>query len=537
MDDLLAAALLGTGKQSGAKALSFPSLDGLAKQLEDVSLERQLLLLAGSRAVYQNAGRKVVTANTSPEPAAPDATPVCSPQAAALFEQFLHQDPIELRIEAIQRLARAGQRLPAELVPQALDERHGRVREILPPVVGTLGKWLSQFNPAWHWLSTTAAQSADTTAEQVWTEGSLEQRKAILARSRASQPDLGRAWLEKAWPKEKAESKLSFLDAFQAGLSLQDESFLEACLDDRSQRVRVVAARMLARLGPAAFAARMVERADALLEFTAHRGEGDKVGKASAGALTVTPPQQFDKAWEREGLLEKPPQRKGNRAYWLEQLLELTPVTHWETKFGRGPEQLMELASASEFAESVLAAWTASALSFGSRNWLPPLWDYWVAGQQALQPDWRTRFLTNILMQMTPDITEARIVKGLNEDNPTVVNALREYTQTHHVTWSEAVGAAYLAGARRAAVHPRASGPVASDFWLIALEAATAALPESCFTRALEPWEMCEVTDDLANMWRRETDKLVDVIGARKRFADAVPLPETEETLRGQKQK
>ena len=68
-------------------------------------------------------------------------------------------------------------------------------------------------------------------------------------------------------------------------------------------------------------------------------------------------------------------------------------------------------------------------------------------------------------------------------------------------------------------------------------DVAMIALPESCFASALEPWEVSEGTDYLTNMWRRLTDQLVDVIGARKRFADAVPLPEPEETPRGQKQK
>lgn len=539
MDELLAAALLGTGKQSGTKAVSVQSLDLLANQLGDLTPERRLLLLAGARAVYQNAGRKAVAANAPQEPAAPDATPVCSAQAATLFEQFLHQEPIDLRIEASMRLARAGQRLPAVLVPQALNERQARVREVLPPVLGTLGRWLSQLNPAWDWLTKAVVQSTDADPEQVWTEGSLDQRRAILNTIRARQPEVGRAWLEHAWPKEKAENKLSLLEAFHAGLSLQDEAFLEACLDDRSQRVRAAAARLLARSGAPAFSARMTERADLLVEYAVPGAGGGKRGKANAdeGALKITPPQKFDKSWEREGILEKPPQGKGNRAFWLEQILELVPVSHWETKLSLGPEKLLTLASESEFAESVFAAWTASAIFFDCQSWLGPLWDFWVDRERAPKANNRGAILSSMLAQMPLDIAEPRLLKGLNESDFAIVNALRTYTTSHHKIWSHKVGAAYLSGARRAASSPREHGPLPSDDWLIAFDVAMIALPESCFALALEPWEVPEVTGHLANMWRRWTDQLVEVISARKRFADAVPLPKPEEAPRGQKQK
>jgi hypothetical protein len=538
MDDLLAAALLGTGKQSGTKAVSVPSLDALASQLGHIVPERRLLLLAGSRAVYQQAGRKCVCASTPPGPAAPDATPVCSPPAAALFEQFLNQDPIELRIEASKRLARAGQRLPAELVPQALNTRQARVREVLPPVLGTVGTWLSQFNPAWHWLTTTATQSTDANPEQVWTEGSLEQRKAVLATIRASQPELGRVWLEKAWPKEKAENKLSLLEAFPPGLSPSDEAFLEFCLTDRSQRVRAVAARLLARIGSPTFVSRMKERADVLFEYAAPGAGAGKRGTANEeGILKVTPPQKFDKAWEREGIAEKPPPGKGNRAFWLEQILELTPVSQWETKFRLGPAQLVALVSGSEFADAVLLAWSTSAIFFNCQNWLPPLWDYWITHQQAHQPDQRTELLSSILEQIPPEMAELRIIQGLNENNTSVVHALWAYPQAKQKTWTEAVGAAYLAGARRAAANPQNAGQLLSEDLLFALDVAMVALPEACFAEALEPWEVTESADYLSNRWRRVTDQLVDVIGARKRFAEAVSLSKPEETPRGQKQK
>ena len=153
MDELLSIALIGTAKQPSRSTQSPHPVDALVQSAKSNSPERALLLQAGARAVYRSAGRKTIPAPPVPEPAPDDANAVCSAKAAELLEQFFGREPVGLRLEAIRRLTQAQLRLPPEMLPRALGERNAAVREALPPVLGSLGQWLCQFNPEWQWLT------------------------------------------------------------------------------------------------------------------------------------------------------------------------------------------------------------------------------------------------------------------------------------------------------------------------------------------------------------------------------------------------
>lgn len=547
MDDLLAIALIGTAKQPASQPPPVHPADQLVHPIEGVPPERTLLLKAGARALYRRAGRKTVPAPAAPEPAPLDSRPLCSAKAAALLEEFFKREPVGLRLEAIRRLTQAQLRLPPELLPSVLGERHTAVREALAPLLGSLGQWLRRFNSEWQWLLEKPAAMLDANAETIWLEGSPEQRTAILANIRARQPELGRAWLEKAWPKEKAEVRVSLLESFLPGLSLADEAFLEACSADRSQRVRALAAQLLAQLPGTAFGVRMRERAANWLSYAPPESKigikklvkGLVGGAGDLGTLTVDPPQAFDKAWEREGIVEKPPQGMGNRAFWLEQVMSLVPPTYWESHLGRTAGELVSLAAGSDYAEALLGGWTNAACSLACEGWIGPLWDYWLSRREAMPESVdRTKWVRRsaaLLEKMTPASAEPRVLKLLADGDSDFMATYAAFTIAHQLTWSNGVGVAYLSATRQYAAIVEGKGNGQPTPWLDSLDVAATALPESCFDLALETWTVPEDADFYTGMWRRKTDNLVEVITVRREFCQQVPLTNSEEKPRGQK--
>ena len=207
MDALTRAAITGTSREA-PPASGLPT-DNLLRSAEGNSPERDLLLRAGMYAVYRAAGRRAETGVELPQPAPWETLPACSARAAELVGDLLRRphDPQDdtnwsLLKETLERLRRAGLRLPASLLPVALDGK--RPRKLLLPVLGERGRWISSLNPAWRWVHEMDASGDEGT---IWEEGALPQRLAVLERVRRREPACGREWLAGVWRQEKAETR------------------------------------------------------------------------------------------------------------------------------------------------------------------------------------------------------------------------------------------------------------------------------------------------------------------------------------------
>ena len=113
---------------------------------------------------------------------------------AALIAQMAwiwREGPARVQHELCALLARAGQRLPASLLPLALEQgrRSVALRADLLPVLGTRGLWLAAHRDDWQYAAGVAAQLADETR---WTHGTTEQRREFLVRERDENPDAAR---------------------------------------------------------------------------------------------------------------------------------------------------------------------------------------------------------------------------------------------------------------------------------------------------------------------------------------------------------
>ncbi|MCR4414755.1 MAG: DUF5691 domain-containing protein [Thermoguttaceae bacterium] len=538
MDDLLNTALLGTARKPPPPVSDHP-VDHLAAGQSEVAPERMLLLRAGAWSVYRTAGYVPAEVQDLPGAAPDESLPECSRRAAEILLRFLGDVPLAL--EAFERLRKAGRRVPFELLPRVLDLPNPNLRSAIAPVLGQRGRWLAQFNDAWRWGTAAAvslSETLPTDAETIWQEGTPAQRREVLARLRAEDPARAREWLAAVWSKEKVDQRAEFLEAFRTGLGPGDEPMLEQALADRSARVKAIAATLLARLPDSGFATRMRHRADAMLLCE---------GPVRPGALTVRPPTELEKDWQRDGVVEKPPPGVGKRAWWLGQVIALVPPSHWQERFSAAPAALIEAAAADEFGLTLWEAWSRAAVEFGDSPWMEALWDAWYAwkpkkGQSAHVAQELFPFLFE-RMESSP--AARRMARWLEKPNPALPVARSRVLGALGRPWSVELGRAYLA-ALAAQKPDRVRDHAAFYDWLATLPIAARRLPEQCFSEVLDPgslperaesalrslfssiglptWGSPEQSEYTIRAWRKAIDEFREVIRLRQEFAREVPV-------------
>ncbi|HEY3478346.1 MAG TPA: DUF5691 domain-containing protein, partial [Streptomyces sp.] len=156
---------------------------------------------------------------------------------------------------------------------------------------------------------------------------------------------------------ERAEDRLMFLDSLRVGLSDGDEPFLEQALSDRSRNVRSTAAELLSALPMSALAGRMAARARSCVSL-------------SPDGIAVEAPYECDPAMERDGVAPKPPNGRGERAWWLGQLVEAAPLSTWRSRFGdRTEAEIVALPVLDDWQRDLHSAWCRAAVRQRDAGW------------------------------------------------------------------------------------------------------------------------------------------------------------------------
>ncbi|MEU1801103.1 DUF5691 domain-containing protein [Streptomyces sp. NPDC019937] len=376
-DDLVAAALLGTERRTPPVAAR-PGQDAASALLDAAALST----------VRRRAGLRPAPARPSPEPAPEDPRPALPPAARSRLAMLLADrsspgrsrprsapDLAELLPQWLALANQYGYRAPDALLPTLLDA--ARARTDLRPEALTLGGpralWLARLNPDWKFAlrggppgrgaapasGPGGAAASDAEARRQWEEGLFAERVSLLARTRHHDPAAGLALLSGTWSTERAEDRLMFLDSLRDDLVPTDEPFLEQALSDRSRNVRATAAELLAALPDSAFAARMAERSARCVSLPPDTGQ-----------ITVAPPARCDSGMQRDGVVPKPPSGRGERSWWLGQLVEATPLARWSEWFGGlDADRIVALPVADGWKADLHAAWCRAAVRQRSAEW------------------------------------------------------------------------------------------------------------------------------------------------------------------------
>ncbi|MGW0284673.1 DUF5691 domain-containing protein [Streptomyces sp. NPDC003236] len=371
-EELVTAALLGTGRRPPAAAAGREAPVAL---LDDAAVAT----------VRRRAGLRPGRAARRPEPAPGDPRPALPAAAARRLATLLADrsggtgggrrgsspDLMELLPQWLAAAAAHGYAAPAQALPALLDAARGRtdLRPAALAFAGPRALWLARLNPDWRFALRAAPGGGaalpdagdDEAVRRLWQEGLFAERVALLGALRAGAPAVARELLEGTWPTERAEDRLMFLDSLRAGLSADDEPFLEQALGDRSRNVRATAAELLSSLPGSALAGRMAGRAAACVAV-------DRT--AATPTLVVEAPHECDPGMERDGVAARPPTGRGERSWWLAQLVEAAPLRIWPGRLGgRTPEQIVALPVADGWQGELHAAWCRAAVRQRDAEW------------------------------------------------------------------------------------------------------------------------------------------------------------------------
>ena len=375
---LLPAAMVGTDKM----AFSSPALSGpigaLLAQLQAQAAQPALALLqtAGVLAVCERAGqqgtaRAASALNTAV--AAPETAPALHAQSLQISLRWaLAEAPVRLQVELLQRLNAAGLRLPASLLPLALEagQRSVALRPALLAVLGERGRWLAGQNRYWRYAEGSAA---DAPLETRWSDGSLAQRVALLRDERQRDPASARERLKTALPDLPAKERAELAAVLTEGLSMADEALLVALCKDRGNDVRQIARALLVQLPESAATQRAIARLQPCLEKPATL-------KSLLGAKwKIDAPQAAADDWKADGLEAERPKNEslGERAWWLYQLARQVPLAWWVAHTGMTPAALLQWAAKTDWNTALARAWLDVLRAAPDTAWCQAFLDHW----------------------------------------------------------------------------------------------------------------------------------------------------------------
>ncbi len=376
-EELVITALLGTERRTPPAAVMASGKDAPTALLDAAALHT----------VRRRAGLVPAPAAARPEPAPHDGRRPLPAAARRRLAQLLADrsapssggrrgtapDLTELLPQWLAAANDHGYRTPPPLLPALLDAARART-DLRPQALafaGSRGLWLARFNPEWKFALRGSSGGGtllpdvddEDAVRQLWDEGLFAERVALLSAVRAHDPARARTMLAGTWPTERAEDRLMFLDSLRTGLSDADEPFLEQALSDRSRNVRATAAELLSALPHSALAGRMAARAASCV------GQ-DRSGEGEGVLIGVEAPHECDADMQRDGVVPSPPTGRGERSWWLGQLVESAPLGVWAERLGgRTPQEIVALPVADGWGEEIHAAWCRAAVRQGDADW------------------------------------------------------------------------------------------------------------------------------------------------------------------------
>jgi len=379
-------ALIGTEHQTPEPAaLGDAALDDLLSKIGSVE-ERELHLLKtaaaltlAQRAGYQPGNKTPVTFAAEPE-----TQPRCPAAAGADLARLLRDYLPQILPEWLDLAASRNLRAPEEHLPELLERAKGKrdLRPLLKPVLGQRGAWLAAQNPDWGFAIRAGGD------ERVWHEGKRAERLAVLREVRETNPARARELLAATWKDETPEDRADFIATFTAGLSLDDEPFLETALDDKRKEVRTHALKLLGSLAGSRLVRRLTALATPLIQAKKQLLRG--------AALEVTLPAECTKEMKRDGIGATKPATKeiGEKAWWLKEMLEVIPPAHWTATLNLSANELVSAAQKSDFAGALLEGWSEATARYGAAEWAP----VWLTGKELLP------YAPGYTQQLYPDL-------------------------------------------------------------------------------------------------------------------------------------
>ena len=345
------------------------TLKSLAQSAMLGSTDESLLASAVRVGIAEVGGYVPVAFTGGGERCNPESRPRMPEKASRLLKRMLEGELADLLPEFLQEAAKRGYVAPPETLPGLLGLGRNKWPSLILPLIGERGNWLAAHNPAW-------AYACKREPLDAWENGTRAERILALEQMRTTDPAQGREWVQSNWEIDSPKDRAAFLATFAIGLSMEDEPFLEACLDDKRQEVREAARRLLLRLEGSRFVQRMWARVKPLVRV--------RSSFLKKETLEVTLPEELEAAAKRDGMGEFAlPKKMGEKAGRLAQMLALTPPALWSRDSGYSPDAWLARALTCEWKEPLLLGWQLAAIGTADADWAESLILLWMTKEEA----------------------------------------------------------------------------------------------------------------------------------------------------------
>jgi hypothetical protein len=363
-NDMINTALLGTEKKPMMPPAYPPELNEAARQITNqagLDKEEQFLQLAAVASNVRQSGSKPLHQPAANFPqAVAESFPYCSQRAVQILKDILEEECQPLVVLWLERCLAAQKLVLPEMIPILFNRaiQHKEIRQSVAKVSGRRGEWLSRFNAAWEF-------SNNTDEEQLWQTGTLDQRKAILKQMRGQDPARTREWLTQSWPQENANARTELLKQLDGTIEPEDEPFLLNPLNEKSQKVKDEAIRLLKQLPNSILVKKYAETAEPLITI---KKEKALLGLTTKTTLSIQPPLIPEKADYLPGIDYLSPNKTfTDGEFVLYQLIEHIPPTFWEQHLALTPKNILDYFTGPY--EKYVSAFAKAAAQFKELNW------------------------------------------------------------------------------------------------------------------------------------------------------------------------
>ncbi len=347
----------------------------------------------------------------------------CSNKSRQHLATILEKHP-KLIPEFIEGMQANKKCIPPELLPPLFEKslKEETLWSQLENSIGERGKWLLPLNPAWNKLR------SDYNITD-WNIGSKELRLSLLKKSRRTNPVEGLALLQSTWKTDSVKEKAPLLKVLSIGLSINDESFLEECLNYKRKEIRTIARDLLIQLPESQLHQRLQTELVKLVTF---------VKKEETIILSL--PEANNKALIRDGI---DPKKKGvsskAEVNMLAQMMEIVAPSFWEKHFNASPAQIIKLFANSDRSLFLVNAIIKAVALHQSKEWIQAIVHFWY--NTYLQENWQALIMKPIFEAFPNDLFNELVYKKLQATKvmPDEHAPLMLLLQIDHQNWSKPI--------------------------------------------------------------------------------------------------
>lgn len=369
-EEVVNTAIIGTEKKGIDKSLFPIDLLSEIEKSEQLSTEKEVQFLNAAAIIsnYKRAGFVSVSMEVPNIDECPEEDkPYSSAQATGALQAVIDEDNLALLMYWLDKCIEKNTVVTPQYIPILFQkaEKNVALRELVIASCGKRGGWLMQFNPEWSFQE-------ESTPQIIFEHGRMEERKIALKKWRIYSPVQAREALENTWDKEQSSTKVELLGALEVNLTEKDEPFLKKCFNEKSQKVKDVALRLLKQL-PSSFIIKEVW--EYIQPLISYKKTSSILGFLTKESITINLSFEIPQHFKTYGISNLDANKLfTEKEFTLDQLIGLIPLSNWENHFQLSAEDILALFDKNEETQKFISSFAKAANTFKNIMWAKTLY-------------------------------------------------------------------------------------------------------------------------------------------------------------------